>query len=539
MQSKNFTAIIVAVLLCNSLFSQTAMFCGNAEHNATINSKPDITFGETAWKFNADAPIRSTVVCNKNVVYFGCSNGFFYALNKQTGNVIWKYYCGYAIESSPAFLNGNIFFSNNKQSLFSLNANTGKLNWKYDFDKSLSNDWGFDYYYSSPTISGNKIIIGAADGYVYNINSNDGKLVWKYKVGNIIRSSPAVSYSFVYFGDITGIMYAINLSDAKDIWRFNTTGNGLNNLDFGFDRRAIISSPTIINDKIIFGCRDGFFYCLNKATGKELWHVNHEVSWIISTIAVKDTFAVTGTSDGKFVQAVSLNTGKEIWKFKTISVVWSSPLIDNNKVYVTTNEGELYCLDLFSGKKINDYQAQGKIFSSPVINDSLLFFGTDKGILYALKPATYTYSSPQNIKRYVFWEENTDLFFHYGNDKKINFYLQAHHFQSLDTNALINLLKQKDSAAHSIIVFASNYFPQTICDGNKNSLLRQWLNAGGRIVVLGNNPALAKFDSSGEYAGYDFTRADSILNIHYGPNDLRSISGLQPGFPTDEGKNGE
>lgn len=158
----------------------------------------------------------------------------------------------------------------------------------------------------------------------------------------------------------------------------------LKNEDFGFDRRAIISSPTVTNNKIIFGCRDGFFYAVNVNNGKELWHVDHNVSWVISSIAVKDTIAVTGTSDGRFVQAVSTNTGKEIWKFKTVSIVWSSPVIYNNEVYIGSQEGVLYCLDLFTGKKINSFQANGKIFTSPVISDSLLFFGTDKGYFYAL-----------------------------------------------------------------------------------------------------------------------------------------------------------
>ena len=30
--------------------------------------------------------------------------------------------------------------------------------------------------------------------------------------------------------------------------------------------------------------------------------------------------------------------------------------------------------------------------------------------------------------------------------------------------------------------------------------------------------------------------ADSVLNIHYGPNDLRSMVGLEPAFLTEEGK---
>ena len=163
---------------------------------------------------------------------------------------------------------------------------------------------------------------------------------------------------------------------------------------------------------MIVGCRDGLFYAVDKNTGKEIWRVDHHVSWVISSIAVKDSIAVTGTSDGAFVQAVNVNTGKEIWKFKTISIVWSSPVIYNNQVYIGSQEGVMYCLNLLTGKRITAFQGDGKIFTSPVISDSLLFFGTDKGNFYALRSSNYTLSPPARYKtRYVFWQQDADKYF--------------------------------------------------------------------------------------------------------------------------------
>lgn len=515
--------------------AQPVMFRQTAEHTSYISSKQDYVFGEQAWKFETGAAIRSTAVCSNNIVYFGNSKGILFALDRSSGAIKWQYNAGYAIASSPALLNGSVLFTDNKQSLHSLNASTGKQNWQLDFGPNLPNEWGFDYYYSSPTIADGKIFIGAKDGFVYNVSA-DGKVAWKFKADNIVRSTPAVSDKAVFFGDIDGILYRVDVTTGKELWRFKTIGNGLKNEDFGFDRRAIISSPTIAKDKVIVGCRDGFFYAVDKNTGKELWHVDHNVSWVISSIAVKDTIAVTGTSDGRFVQAVNVNTGKEIWKFRTVSIVWSSPVIYNDKVYIGSQEGVLYCLDLLTGKRITAFQAKGKIFTSPVIYDSLLFFGTDEGNFYALRPSPYTYPRPADIKRYVFWQQDVDTYFHYGNDKKINIYLNVNGYETVDSKQLAQVLQKTDSAKNSVIVFAANFFPKEILSGGAQSLLRQYLNNGGRIVVLGNNPIIYKIDSTGNMAGFDFTTADTILNIHYGPNDLRSISGLQPGFPTEEGK---
>jgi outer membrane protein assembly factor BamB len=460
---------------------------------------------------------------------------FFYALDKNTGAIKWQYNSGYAIESSAALFNGNVFFSDKKQTLYALNAATGKLVWKFDFGNNLNYDWGFDYYYSSPTIADGKILIGAKDGFVYNINALNGKVIWKFKTDGIVRSTPAVENNEVYFGDVDGILYKVDFTNGKETWRFKTTGNGLKNEDFGFDRRAIISSPVITQNKILVGCRDGFLYAVNKETGKEDWNMDHHVSWVISSVAVKDSIVVTGTSDGRFIQAINLNTGKEIWKFKTVSIVWSSPIIFNNDVYIGSQEGILYCLDLRTGKKITSFQASGKIFSSPVISDTLLYFGTDKGVLYALKPSNNKFPS-NDFKKFVFWQNVADPYFHYGNSERIKIYLNAHDYKILDTTALTNVLQQTDSAAHSVIVFANNFFSTNITTGNEQSLLRNYLQAGGRIVVLGINPAIYEFDSAGNLINYKFSLADSLLNIHYGPNDLRSMSGIQPAFATEEGK---
>ncbi len=534
---KFFYLNVFCLLFALTAFSQTpaSMFRGTPDHTSAITSKNNFVFGDKAWQFDANAPLRSTAVYDNNTVFFGSSKGIFYAIDKNSGSIKWQFNSGFAINSSPALYNSNVFFSNNKQTLYALNEASGKLKWKLDFDTSLNYEWGFDYFYSSPTIIDNKILIGIKDGFVYNIDAATGKIIWKFKTEGIVRSTPASKNNVLFFGDTEGILYAVDFNTGKELWRFKTIGNGLRNKDFGFDRRAIISSPTIAGDKIIFGCRDGFFYAVNEKTGKELWHVDHEVSWVISSIAVKDSIAVTGTSDGRFVQAVNINNGSEIWKFKTVSIVWSSPLIYNNQVYIGSQEGVLYCLDLLTGKKITSFQASGKIFTSPVISDSLLFFGTDKGFFYALHPSKYNFPSATNIKRYVFWQQSIDPYFHYANNERIRIYLNVNHYETIDSTKLLNIL-QPDSAKNSVIVFAENYFPPAINKGYDNSPLRKYLNAGGRIVVLGTNPVIYKFDSANNLIGFNFLMADSVLGIHYGPDDLRSMGGIQPAFATEEGE---
>ena len=492
-----FFLLIACGTITKSLHAQTNMFRGEPTHQNAFTSKSNMVFGETAWKFDAGAPVRSSVVYSNDAIFFGSADGLFYALNKHTGAIKWTYNAGNAIHSSAAYDNGKVYFSDNKQTLYCLNAATGKLVWKHDFDKTLPYVWAFDYYYSSPTILGNDLLIGAKDGFLYNINKLTGTTKWKFKTSGIIRSTPAIKDGIVYAGDTNGILYAVDLLNGNEKWQFHTMGYGLKNEDFGYDRRAIISSPVVAGNKVLAGCRDGVLYAVNINDGKEAWRMDHQVSWVISSVAVKDSIVVTGTSDGHFVQAVNLETGKEIWKYKTVSLVWSSPVILNNTVYI----------------------------------------GSDEGALYALKPSKNLFGTSANSQKFVYYEKDVNFSFKYGTDLKIKSYLNEHGYKTLDNEKLVNRLFNKDSAINSVIVFASNYFPKTITDGNQNSLLRTYLNNGGKVVVVENNPLIYQLDSvSNMPVGFNFKKADSVLNIDYGFNDVRAFGGLQPAHATSDGE---
>ena len=533
MTSAKNSLLFVLMAFYYPVSGQVSMFRGSPDHVSSLQTVKQIYFVQEAWRYSVAAPIRSTAAAGRNAMYVGASNGILYAFNKKSGTVLWSFNSGASIASSPAFAKGKVYFSNNRQTLYALDANTGKLAWKHDFGKSLPYEWAFDYFYSSPTIAGNALLIGAKDGYVYKFNADNGQVIWQYKTAGIVRSTPAISDGAVYFGDTDGILYALDLAGGKERWTFKTTGNGLINGDFGFDRRALISSPLVRDNKVIIGGRDGFFYAVDKNTGREIWKVDHEVSWVISSLAVQDSLVVTGTSDGRFIQAVSLHSGKQVWKTRTSSIVWSSPVIYNGQVYIGSGEGVLYCLDLLSGRILNRFQTSGSIFSSPVISDSLLYFGSDDGNFYALGNGR-PHPAPSQIKRYVFWEPGVSGYFRPGAGEKLRSYLASNGYAVIRSSNLDSVMQLDPQ--HSVIVFAANYFPKEILNGYDHSPLRHYLDQGGRIVACGLNPVVARYDANKNLNGFNFLMADSILGIHYGPNDLRAHKGLHPAFATDTGR---
>jgi len=530
--------IVLQLLIAHGAWCQadnTKMFRDNPSHFAEAASGNSLVFDTRAWKFEAGSPVRSTPLVVGNAIYFGTTGGYFFALDKKTGAVKWKRSIGFPINSSAAHANGKIFFSDNQQKVYALNASDGQGSWSMTMGSKLDYPWRFDYYYSSPVLYNGKLIIGSDDGYLYVMEQTNGKLVWKFNAGSVIRATPAIYADHILFGDVDGRFHSLNLKDGKEEWTFRAVGDTLRNEDWGFDRKAILSSATIYRDKVFFGCRAGFLYCLNARDGSLAWRMNHNISWVISTPAVKESLVVTGTSDGRFVQAINAESGKEIWKFKTPQVVWSSPIIVDEVVYAADFDGQLYCLDLNTGKRISGFWAEDKIMSSPVYDDQLLYVGSDDGNLYALKGRATNVGTGEELKRFVFYDQAAKNYFQGGSEVRIKDYLASNGFKAIGPDTVAAVLS--NNAGKSIVVFASNYFPSSVIQPAKNSLLRKYLDGGGRILILGANSLTYKLDDKMKQpVGFNVPFADSVLGLDYGPNDTRAFGGQFACFATEEGK---
>lgn len=158
------------------------------------------------------------------------------------------------------------------------------------------------------------------------------KPVWTYSSSANVISTPAVVNNKLVFGNQNGLIEALDLNNGKRKWSFKTNG-------------PIFSSPGASSDKIVVGSADDFIYCLNEK-------------------------------------------GKLQWRFKSNASVLGSPLIDSNIVYVGGSDHRFSAYDLSNGKAIWSYRAlEGAVVSKPIINGDKIIFGAWDRNLYALNKA--------------------------------------------------------------------------------------------------------------------------------------------------------
>ncbi|MBC7949864.1 MAG: PQQ-binding-like beta-propeller repeat protein [Chitinophagaceae bacterium] len=501
-----------------------------------VSSSTDNAVHDTKeWSLFTGGPVRATPLVKAGFIYIGNARGDFYAIEKKSGSVKWKYSTGEAIHSSAIGSGGKIYFTDNRQTVYALEETSGKLAWKYTMDKKLIYPWRYDYYHSSPVLADGKLLVGGEDGFFHAISPATGKLLWKFKSKGIIRSTAAVSGSTIWFGDTEATLYALDLKNGKEKWQYKINGDTMNNADYGFDRRAITSSPVVKGNKVIFGARDGYLYCVDATTGNNIWKVDHRVSWIISTVAIKDTIVVTGTSDGRFVQAIGLESGQEIWRYRTPLAVWASPLIAGDRVYAGGFDGHLFCLDLKTGRRISQYRTNGKILSSPIMDDKLLYVGSDDGNVYAFSGHPDS-RIKTDLDKYVFYEPGVNIYFRGGTDMVIRNYLRGIGYKVIGLDSIAHYLS-RETANSPVIIFASAYLPDTIIKNGATSIIRRFLDRGGRVVLAGINSSMYKIDPvARQPVAFNLRTIDTIFGIDYGHGDTRTFMGDFPSFPTEAGK---
>jgi outer membrane protein assembly factor BamB len=260
----------------------------------------DVNSGMENWRFNlgSDLPytwgfdyyISSPVIENK-IIYIGSGNGKFYSIDADNGNVNWEFNCHSRIRSTAAISDKLILFGDMGGRFYALNKNNGSLAWKFEVEgiKYDNSKFGFDRksIMSSAAVSGTNVVFGSRDGNLYDLNILNGKEIWKVSHGTSwIISSPAIYDGVIYVGSSDArFEQAVDLKTGKEIWKTNSI-------------QAVWSSPAVTENSVCFGDFSGTLFAVDKKTGKENWNIKLMNSFIVSSPVVINEKVLIGGDDG-------------------------------------------------------------------------------------------------------------------------------------------------------------------------------------------------------------------------------------------------
>jgi len=497
-----------------------AQFRGGPDHRAVYCDGSVPRIAGARWKFASGGAIESSPAVFGEIVYFGSGDGHLYAADLSTGREIWRFDAGAAVDGSPAVDAAAVYVTSRNRRLSAVDRATGRQKWAVSFGEDLPFSWGYEVFLSSPALAGDSLYVGAGDGGIYRIRAMDGRVLWRFSTAGRVRSSPAVAEGVVYAGSFDGVFYAIDARSGKARWKYATEGASIDCDKWGFDRRSINSSPAVADGIVTFGSRDAHQYALDARTGRLLWRLGHavalspdhaELAWCEGSPAIEGGESYVGSSDGHFIDAVDLRTGRELWRHSTAQRVIGSPSVVGGLVVAGVEDGRVVALDRKDGHQVWSFPTRARVYSSPAVSRSTVLVGSADGALYALSDRLA--GVPFLPRLAVYWDEKLSGWFP---GVQLRDYLASEGYEILDAAALPAFLEDRvGDGITSVVVFASDQPPSSATvAGNASPLIRRYLDSGGRAVWVGFPPFALKFDeTTGKRTGLDAAATRRILGV--------------------------
>ncbi len=373
-----------------SIGSDGTIYVASYDHKLYAIS-PD---GEKIWEYDIGSwTDASPAIGSDGTIYIGSATGILYAVNPN-GIQKWTIDLGAEIFRSVAIgVDGTIYLAS-ADIFYAINPD-GTLKWS-----NSTFSWAFNQ--SAPAIAKDgTIYIGSDANRLYAINP-DGSDKWNKGFTSNVRSSFSIaSDGTIYVAAGAKALYALN-SDGTTKWVFDDGGGG------SFD-----STPAIGSDGTIYvGTEDNHLYAVNP-DGTKKWKYTTGGGIYNSPAIADDGTICFGSSDGKVYalrsesegyQADSYwpkfkqnnkNTGivnrlvNKKWEFETsIGIYLSSPAIDNEVVYIGSQDDNLYAIYKDTGLQKWAFTTGGNVESTPSIgSDGTIYVGSDdSNKLYAINP---------------------------------------------------------------------------------------------------------------------------------------------------------
>lgn len=380
--------------------------------------------GKQVWKYKTGDQIESSPCSYGKTVIIGSDDGKVYALDSTTGRLVWSFASrnNSDFKSSPICKGSSVYIGSDDSYLYCLNANTGKKIWEFDTNGSIV---------AIPNVA-DKVYIGSTDGFQYCVETGNGKKVWSFKCESSIFSGSAISDGRVFFGDLGYNVFCLDSKNGNKVWEFKTGWYvrsspviSNNHLFFGSDDYRlhvldpvsltpkmtpfmtggqIVSTPAVYGNKVVFGSFDGFVYCIDYISKKLAWKYktlgriefdktvgNGDSSRIqirSSPIIVKDPvdgqIKVYIASNDKNLYCLNLDSGKLVWSFQTGYNMVSSPTYSNGRVYIGSYDGRMYCLDARTKRLLWSQNFKSEIQSTAAYSNGKVMFGVSDGNFYCL-----------------------------------------------------------------------------------------------------------------------------------------------------------
>ncbi len=321
-----------------------------------------------------------------------------------------------APKSIPLILGDALWFGSDDGSFWTLDKRTGDVRRRF-----RTRDSSGKGIMSSPAAYDGRVYVGAYDGNVYCLDAENGQVRWRFGEAGWIHSSPAIAAELgaLFIGlemerrINRGLLVALDLETGQKRWEFPV-------------REFLPCSPLYLSEQgiVVTGTNEGEIHAVQAIDGVPLWRV--VTAGAVKQQGVFDSRhgrVLFGSFDGG-VYAIDLADGLVAWRCATQDMIFSTPLIVQDKVFIGSYDKHIHIIDLASGTAIKRIYVAARITAQPILVDGIVFFGTFSGQFLSIDPATLEICVeavlPDRITTMIRHDPETDVFYVSTFDNRIH-----------------------------------------------------------------------------------------------------------------------
>jgi len=333
---------------------------------------------ELLWEQPLGELITAPPAFSAEMAYAVTAEGQIAALDLQKGNKLWTYQTSGGIHGQPLVVDDRVICGSADSSIYCLDAHDGELLWVRRLAGSALN---------VPVQSGKRIFVAAGEGSFYALDIASGEILWEYHdIDGFVETRPTIKGNRIMFGAWDNRVYALHIRNGKTQWIWQDGPQGIL-------YSPAACWPVASRRQLLFAAPDRALTAVDLRTGETVWRSKER--------RVRETIGMTPDAEIAFAKCmwdtvIAFRTDHadydEIWARHVgygFEIDPSMLVAGAEAVYLTTQNGSIYALDIQNGNVIWQYRLSAALLHTPVLlpDESILLSGVD-GIVRRIKFGT-------------------------------------------------------------------------------------------------------------------------------------------------------
>lgn len=221
-----------------------------------------------------------------------------------------------------------------------------------------------------PSFNAQNIFFSDASGNVLSMDAKTGNDNWSVKL-NFLASGTSAGFGIVVVADVDGNVIALDQTDGSVLWSSNVKGE-------------VLSSVAIDAKIVVVKTGSGELLGLNKDSGEVIWSYRSTLPVLTirgnSSPVIVDNLVYASFDNGR-LGVFELNSGFQIWdgaisyvsgasELENLIDSDSNPVIEGGLIYTTNYQGNLNIFD--PSQKRSVWSNNASSFFSPIISRGML-----------------------------------------------------------------------------------------------------------------------------------------------------------------------